>query len=263
MARISQLLPLVVLAACSSNPSPSTPASPYSERSAPPSAPPTTGEDIVRAMRERYTGKWYKTLTFVQKTSFANGNVQTWYEAVEIPGKLRIDITPLDSMNAIVFKNDTILQFRAGKLQGSRPFIHPLMVLGFDVYLAPFSETVQKLRALGFDLSKLRQDTWQGRPTYVVGADAGDLKTDQFWVDKEHLYFVRLIEPSQQDSTKTAETQFNKYVRLGGGWIAPEVVFLLDGKETLREEYSDMRADVPLPASLFAGSEYTAPGWVR
>ena len=41
--------------------------------------------------------------------------------------------------------------------------IHPLMVLGFDVYAQPVSQSAAKLTSLGFDLGNVRQDTWQGR----------------------------------------------------------------------------------------------------
>ncbi len=125
---------------------------------------PKNGQELIQQMHDRYTGKWYRTLTFVQKTTLPNGAVETWYEAAEIPGKLRIDIAPLDSMNTILFRNDSIYQFRGGKLDRAQGQVHPLMVLGFDVYAQPVPETVRKLELLKFDLSKLHQTSWQGRP---------------------------------------------------------------------------------------------------
>jgi len=41
---------------------------------------PRTGEELIRAMHQRYAGRWYRTLTFVQTTTFPDGRVQTWYE---------------------------------------------------------------------------------------------------------------------------------------------------------------------------------------
>jgi hypothetical protein len=159
---------------------------------------PRTGEELIKQTRDRYTGKWYRTLTFTQKTTLPDGTVETWYEALELPGKLRIDIAPLDSMKTILFRNDSVYQFDQGKLKEAKPLVHPLMVLGFDVYGAPVAETVQKLKNLKYDLSKLHQTTWLGRPTYVVGAQAGDTTSPQFWIDTERLYFVRSLEPSKR-----------------------------------------------------------------
>jgi len=222
---------------------------------------PRTGEDLVRAMHDRYAGKWYHTLTFEQKTIHENGNVETWHEAARIPGSLRIDIAPLDSGNAMIFRRDSIIVYRGGAQQVARLFVHPLMVLGFDVYADPADTTIAKLRGLKFDLSTLREDTWQGRPVYVVGAAAGDTSSTQFWVDKEHLYFVRMLQTAPNGAH--VETQFNKYQRLGEGWIAPEVLFFRNGKVVTTEEYSRIRSDVTLPDSLWDAGEYARPGWVK
>ena len=66
-----------------------------------------SGEDLLRAMHERYKDTWYRTLTFTQKSTTykADGtsSAETWYEAASIPGKLRIDIGPPTSGNGYVF----------------------------------------------------------------------------------------------------------------------------------------------------------------
>ncbi len=215
-----------------------------------------TSEDLIREMQKKYAKSWYKTLTFVQKTTEfhedGTSKVTTWYEAFSAPGKLRIDFDPVKDGNGILFANYTLYSFKDGKQANSRPFVHPLLLLGFDVYFLPIEETIAKLKDLKYDLSVLREDVWQGRPVYVVGAKAGDLKSRQFWVDKKNLYFVRLLEPTTRDASITQETQFNKYERVkGGGWIAPEVIFMVNGKTVVSEEYSEIRGGVSLDDKLF------------
>ena len=78
--------------------------------------PPANGTEVLQRMYDAYAGKWYKTLTFVQKTSYPDARVETWYEAAEIPGKLRIDVAPLDSMKTILFRSDSIYQYDQGKI---------------------------------------------------------------------------------------------------------------------------------------------------
>lgn len=222
-----------------------------------------TAEDLIREMQKKHAKSWYKTLTFVQKTTElqpdGTSKVTTWYEAFSAPGKLRIDFDPIKEGNGILFSNFTLYSFKDGKLVNSRPFVHPLLLLGFDVYFLPVEETVAKLKELKFDLSELREDVWQGRPVYVVGAKAGDTRTRQFWIDKENLYFVRLIEPGGKDGKLTQETQFNKYERVkGGGWIAPEVIFMVDGKPVITEEYTEIRGGVKLEEKLFDPQHWKA-----
>ena len=53
---------------------------------------------LIEAMHARYDGRWFETLTFVQ-TSIRHkpdGAVATtlWYEALHMPGKLRIEFDP-------------------------------------------------------------------------------------------------------------------------------------------------------------------------
>jgi outer membrane lipoprotein-sorting protein len=225
--------------------------------------PPKNGEELVARMRERYVGKWYRTLTFTQKTILPDGKVETWYEALELPGKLRIDVAPLDSGKTLLFRNDSLYVFEQKKLKASKPLIHPLMVLGFDVYQAPVTETVRKLKDLKFDLSKVHQTNWKGRPTYVVGALPQDTTSPQFWIDAERLYFVRSLEPSKKDPSIINETIFDKYIPLDGGWIELEVLFLANGKQQVKEEYSNPKTNVKLDPSIFDPSAWKAPGWVR
>jgi len=232
-------------------------------QAATPQRPITTPRDLLDAMRARYEGKWYRTVTFVQDVmerrpdgTMTRGGA--WREWLASPGKLRIEFLPADSGNGALFTNDSQYVFRADSLIRARPFIHPLLVLGFDVYAQPVEKTIAALTQRHFDLSVLHETTWENRPVWVVGAKAGDLHSRQFWVDKERLVFVRMLEPAPQDTTKTSETRFSKYYALDGGWMAPEVEFLLDGQRVFFEEYRDIKANVAIPAALWDPRQWKA-----
>ena len=221
--------------------------------------------ELIAAMQKKYGQSWYKTATFVQETTNiqpdGTSKVEIWYEAMSVPGSLRIDFTPVSSGNGILFTDGKIFVFKDGKIDSTRSFEHPLLILGFDIYRLPASEVSRKLQALKFDLSQFREDTWQGRPVYVVGAKAGDLHSRQFWIDQKNLYFVRMLGPAGKAGKQTQETQFNKYQKLGGGWIAPEVIFKVDGKVVTTEKYSDIRGDVKLDPKLFDPQFWTTVHW--
>ena len=225
----------------------------------------TTTDQLVQAMQKKYAKSWYKTATFVQKTTNidkdGNQKVETWYEAMSLPGSLRIDFTPTKDGNGILFTNSQIYVFKNGKVDSNRPYVHPLMVLGFDIYRLPQTDVIEKLKGLKFDLSIFREDRWQGRPVYVVGAKAGDLHSPQFWIDQKNLYFVRMIRPGGKDGAQTQETQFNKYRKLGGGWMSPEVIFSVDGKVVTTEDYSELRANVTLDPKLFDPISFATVHW--
>lgn len=248
----------LLLGACGKTPASTTTA-------APARAAITTAAGLVRAMHDKYAGSWYHTATFVQRNTrylpSGAADTSTWLEALRVPGALRIDVEPIAQRNGILFVRDSQFIIGGGQLTRAIPSVHPLMVLGFDVYADSPERTLARIKSLGFDTTKIHEDVWQGRPVYVVGAAAGDLRTRQFWVDRQRLVFVRLLQPDR-DATKTSEIRFNNYRSLGGGWIAPEVVFLVDGKPNFIERYDDIRADPPLPDALFDPRAWNAvPNW--
>ena len=218
-------------------------------------ASPPSGREIIHAMHDRYAGKWYHTLTFVQQnTATRRGGVKersVWREYAALPGRLRIEFEPADSGKGVLFVSDSQYAMDADTVASATAFVHPLMVLGFDVYFDPAERTVARLERLKFDLATVHEDTWEGRPVYVVGAKAGDLRTPQFWVDRERLVFVRLLEPGQRDTSRTSDIRFNKYQTAGGAWLSAEVAFLVDGQPRWLEEYTEIKTDVPLKDALF------------
>ncbi|PYO97865.1 MAG: hypothetical protein DMD61_11495 [Gemmatimonadetes bacterium] len=174
---------------------------------------PPSGRAIVAAMHDRYVGKWYRTLTFVQRnTATAPDGVtehSTWLEYAAIPGRLRIEFQPRDSGGGVLFVRDSQ------------------------------------------DLATVHEDTWEGRSVYIVGAASGDRHRRQFWVDKERLVFVRLLEPAQRDTTRTSDIRFNDYRPAGDAWLSAEVAFLVDGKQRWLEQYTEIQTGTALPDSLF------------
>ena len=70
-----------------------------------------------------------------------------------------------------------------------------------------------------------------------------------------------MLRPGGNDGAQTQETQFNKYVRLGGGWMAPEVIFKVDGQIRTTEVYSELRANPRLDGKLFDPQYWTSVHW--
>ena len=225
------------------------------------------GDELLRAMHDRYQHNWYETLTFTQKSTTykpdGSTTSETWYEALSLPGKLRIDIGPPTDGNGYLFSDGSLTSFKHGKIAETRPFVHMLLVLGFDVYRQDPKITIDQVRQQGFDLSKLHEESWNGEPVYVVGAESGDLRTKQFWIEKRRLLFVRLIQASEEDKTKITDTRFVDYRQLSMGWVAARVDFLVDGKKTFGEEYSDIQINPKLDPAIFDPKQFATRHWEK
>jgi hypothetical protein len=229
---------------------------------------PRSGEELIRQMHDGYVGKWYQNLTFKQTTTFPDRPSETWYEAGTIPGKLRIDMAPLDSMNVFMYVGDSAIVFQGGKRVDARADRNLLMTLGFDVYGQPVDTSISQLKAQSVDLSKIREDSWQGTKVWVVGAEKGDSTTNQFWIEQKRLLFVRLIESHKSQKNPSGppnvlDITFENYQPLGKGWVAPRCVIKVNGKEYQREDYQDIRADVKLQPDLYDTKTYHRAEWIQ
>ena len=226
----------------------------------------TSTESLLRAMHDRYAGRWYKNLTFVQTSTYykpdgAVDHAETWREAGMMPGRLRID-TDTAAGNGVIYANDSMYVVQAGKLARSLDRQNELLVLGFDVYFASPAASMARLAKLGFDVTKFRRELHDGKEYFVVGAAAGDMASKQFWIEADRLLFWRAILPPRQAGGKGQEIRFQDYKPHGGGWVAEEVDFLVDGKRVFFEKYADVKTDVKLDAAVFDPRRYSeTAGW--
>lgn len=224
---------------------------------------PRDGRELVALMRQR--AHMYRTMTFVQTTKFPGRPDETWYESAQLPGMLRIDMTPLDSQRVSIFRNDSVYSMRLGRPTRARPYVHSLLVLLGDVFVLPAESSVAKLSRLGFDLSKLHEDSYEGRRVWVAGAERGDTTSNQFWIDAERLYMVRMIErqPGPQGQLGgMLDGKILEHQLIGGYWVETHMVFSVDGREVQRELYNDVRVNPALDPAIFVADQYRKPSWI-
>ena len=226
-----------------------------------------SGDTLLRAMHNRYQASWYKTLTFTQKSTTykpdGTSTAETWYEAAMLPGKLRIDIGPAANGNGYVLVDGMATVVKDGKVDRTLPLVNMLLVLGFDVYTQDPDTTIKVVKGEGYDLSKLREDTWEGHSAYVVGADKGDLTSKQFWVMKDSLLFVRVIEPTRSDPKKLDDIRFTDYRQLAGAWVAARVEVHSEEKLVFSEDYTDIQANVKLSPAIYDPQQFNATHWEK
>ncbi len=215
---------------------------------------PATGDAVIQAMHDRYAKTWYHTLTFTQKTTRRTPAdtmaIETWKEEAMLPGRLRINIQRASGNLAAIYSGDSVFIVRGDSTVSRAASRNILLIMGFDVYGQTAAQTLSVLHSEHYPTTSVREDTWEGRPVYVIGAPAGDTRSPQIWVDKERLLYVRSIQPDR-DTTKTSEYRFDNYVQVPHGWLSEKVLAFVDGKLIQQEEYSDIRTDGPVDPKIF------------
>jgi len=211
---------------------------------------------IVGAMREVYNGKYFKTLTFLQNntryTTTGEEQKSQWYEHVEAPGKLRIAFLPAAQKSGLVQVGERVASFDNGMRIDFRPSVNPLLLLTVDAYSASAASVMRSLDSLGVDTQIVRNDEWEGRPVYVIGAKAGDTTSNQVWIDAEHLRLARFIQRvGRGDRATLSEIRVRAYRDIEGYQIPTDILTLRNGKPVWREQRTDIRLNAELPANVF------------
>jgi len=216
----------------------------------------SSSSGLVKAMHDRYGGKYLKTMSFLQNntayTTTGQEQKSQWYEHIEIPGKLRIAFLPAAQKSGMVQVEDRVASFDNGIRVDFRPSVNPLLLLTADVYVAPVAAIMRGLDTLGVDEEIIRNDEWEGQPVYVVGAKAGDSTANQMWIDRDNLRLVRFIQRSKAgDRTTVSDIRVGGYKEIQGFEVPTEFLVLRNGRPVWREVYADVRVNEEFPPNTF------------
>jgi hypothetical protein len=171
-----------------------------------------------------------------------------WRQHISLPGRLRIDYLPLTQRSGVLFDGSRVHTFDNGRAIDAQPGMNPQLLVTADVYALPVERSSQLLDSLGFDLSKLRRDTWEGQAAYVVGAAAGDSTTSQLWIDTVKLVMVRMVQKERRGTRDiVTDVRFGKFADFSGSPIATEVTQYRDGRLVFREQLVDVRVNDAIP----------------
>ena len=216
----------------------------------------TSSAALIKAMHDRYDGKYLKTMSFLQNNTqyrtTGQENKSQWYEHIEIPGKLRIAFLPASQRSGLVQVGDRVASFDNGIRVDFRPSVNPLLLLTADVYAAPVATVMRSLDSLHVDGSIIRNDQWEGDAVYVVGAKAGDTTSNQYWIDRDNLRLVRFIQAQKTgDREMISDIRVSSYKEIEGFDVPTEFLVLRNGKPFWREQYADVRINDEFPAGTF------------
>ncbi|MDR0603946.1 MAG: hypothetical protein LBG80_06565 [Bacteroidales bacterium] len=200
-------------------------------------------ESLMKEIEKRYYGKWFKHVKFSQTAdTYENDSLvksEIWDEEYYFPTNLIIYITPGDTSNRYVYRNDSALIYENNILTSQEKVTHDAIILSMDIYNMTFPEIMNRLGDLKYDISKFHETNYTGRKVYVMGAEKGDTSSYQAWFDAEHLYLIKLIKPIEED---VREVELLNYIQLEKGWIEQEVLFKINGKVYMWEKYFNISA---------------------
>lgn len=268
--RSRYLLTALAVSGCSyfqsgatTEPAPSPTTKPAASRASISTVHVTSSSGLIKAMHDRYDGKYLKTMSFLQNntayTMTGQEQKSQWYEHIEIPGRLRIAFLPASQKSGLVQIDDRVASFDNGIRVDFRPSVNALLLLTADVYVAPVATIMRGLDTLHVDQEMIRDAVWEGQPVYVVGAKAGDTTSNQMWVDRDNLRLVRFIQSSKiGDRTMLSDIRVLGYKEIGGFDVPTEFLVLRNGRPFWREQYADVRINENFPPGTFDQATWNA-----
>lgn len=210
---------------------------------------------LVKAMRDRYAENWYKSLSFTQINRYTIGGKEQkseWVGNLSVPAKLRINFLPLSQKSGVLINNSQVITFAGGKRIDSRRLFQARPLLMSDIYVLPANVALRRLDSLGLDTARLRMDRLNGKRVFVVGARPDDMTSTQAWFDAETLLLSRFIQSEvRAGKTVTSDMRVSGYTEIAGFPIPEAFVTSREGATTLREEYTKVKVNAPMPAALF------------
>lgn len=209
-------------------------------------------EAVLKKMYGRYSNKWFKTFSFNQTTERWRHDslikTDTWYENVIYPNLFRIDFGDPTIGNAIIYRGDSSFLFKNGQLTKADKDRDELTFFLGGMYFHPFSDVLAEFKDLNYNLAKFHEDTWKGKPVYVIGADSTNEKVNQLWIDKDMLVPVRFL---KFDDNRKEDGTFEDQVKMKGGWSETKCAFYINDKLIQVEKYHDLVAGEPIDAAIF------------
>ncbi len=203
-------------------------------------------------MYSRYHNNWYRNFTFDQITeSYKNDSLvrtATWHETIVFPDYFRISFGDVANGNAVLFVKDSSFNFTKEKLTRKGPRRDDLIFLLGGMYFISFDSVKVKMIKEGYDITKACETNWQGKATYVLGANNAEDKMNQLWIDKEKLIVVRFL---KYNGHNKEEAIFGDHVKYGKAWSETSCIFYNNNKLIQKEKYFNCKANTDVDMQIF------------
>lgn len=209
------------------------------------------GADVLEAMHQRYRFGPCKIYAFSQKnTHYKNDTVtghSEWHEVIAFPDKFRIDFGDKSKGNFVVFKNDSVFNYKAGQLAKVRADSNSLLLLLGGMYYRELPDVKARVASQGYNLGLLSSNSWNGEEVYVIGAATNDLSVNQIWVSKKTLRVLRILEGTS--GKNQMDMRFEAHQDWCKGYVETKVSFRRNGKLEQVEEYYNIREVESFPGN--------------
>mgnify|MGYP003576200983 CR=1 FL=1 len=168
-----------------------------------------------------------------------------------LPGRFRTTTLPASRKNGTIRNQQRVAVFERGRRVVSRTRVDLTTLLSYDVFAQGIDSTIRSLDAAGVRYGVARRDRLDGRRVWVVGADANDARSPQFWVDAEEWRLVRVIQRDLRSSNVIVDVRFSEFTDVMGVPLATRVDVYRNGDRTEQQTITDVAVNPAVPTRAF------------
>jgi hypothetical protein len=238
---------VLAVAACSRAPravtGPSVPEAPRNE--------PRNGLEVIGWMRFAHPSRELRTLSFsLSRERVADSSASAAVGYARLPGAMRMDALSGDAVSLVRDRHHVAL-FRNGKRVVMAKGVDLRALLAFDVFAESIDTTIMWLDSAHVRFGLARQEDWNGRTAWVVGALAGDDTSAQFWVDARSWRLLRVIQREPENPRLLSDTRYVHYDDLLDTPVPTRIEIWRAGKLVEQHTLSDFVVNPELPSRAF------------
>src|SRR5687767_4838355 len=142
-----------------------------------------SGTELLKQIHTKYYQAPCKAYTFSQKNIHYGDDTITgrseWNEAVEFPDKFIIHFKDKKAGNFVLFRNDSVYNYKNGKQIKSRQDTNTLLLLLGGMFYRPYNEVLQRITAAGYNTEVLSSAIWKNKPVFIIGSQPNDTTSNQ------------------------------------------------------------------------------------
>ena len=162
-------------------------------------------------MRRRYPSRELKSLSFTISATGDDGDHRSSRIYARLPGRFRESDLPAQQRTGSVRDRQRLAFFQRGKRIGLVRRIDLTTLLAYDVFAQSIDSTIVQLDSARVRFGLVREDSFNDRPVWVVGAQAGDTISPQFWVDAERWMVLRVIQRDPRSPLRVLDVRFTRF----------------------------------------------------
>ena len=179
---------------------------------------PRNGLEVIGAIKRAHPSRELRSLAFTVRTTEhrASGErLRVSRSYARLPGKYRVTRLPTNLRSGLVRDRQWLSVFERGQRVASVRRLDLSTLLAYDVFAQSLDTTLIWLDSARVRFGIARRDYFEGKDVWVVGAEDGDSRSTQFWVDAFRWRLVRVIQRdprSPDDVLDTWFTEFQEYL---------------------------------------------------